>query len=135
MALVDAVREVGRIPLDTASRAAKKRYSERLSHKLAEELADALRGAGFPSVKPAKGGPREREFQGGLGPKKVDVEKFENITLLLFEPVTEDPKTPIIRLIDGSTKREMPEQEYLASLRHIYNQRNPHDQLGDEDVS
>ncbi|MGH9665118.1 MAG: hypothetical protein ACRD9L_11900, partial [Bryobacteraceae bacterium] len=49
------------------------RYSERLSRYLAVEVSSALRTAGFPNVKPLPGGPGEKEFQGGLGPKKVDV--------------------------------------------------------------
>src|SRR5690606_3093110 len=32
-----------------------------------------LRSIGFPNVRPLPGGPGERAFQGGLGPKKVDV--------------------------------------------------------------
>src|SRR5439155_17728926 len=40
---------------------------------LAMEVADGLRGVGLPNVRPMRGGPGERVFQGGLGPKKVDV--------------------------------------------------------------
>ena len=73
MSLVDAVRAAGLRPLPSATRAEKKRYSEVLSAALAEEVADGLRNAGFPAVRPLRGGPGEKAFQGGLGPKKVDV--------------------------------------------------------------
>ncbi|MCL4369956.1 MAG: hypothetical protein M1380_03480, partial [Chloroflexi bacterium] len=61
------------MPPTTAQQATKKRYSEQLSAALAIELAAALRSIGFRGVRPLKGGPGEVEFQGGLGPKKVDV--------------------------------------------------------------
>lgn len=72
MALVDAVYGVGAYPLE-GTQAEKKRYAELLSNALAAEVAQGLRGMGFPNVKPLSGGPGEREFQGGLGPKRVDV--------------------------------------------------------------
>lgn len=73
MALVDAVRAAGTMPALGAAQAVKKRYSELLSAALAYEVAAGLRAVGFPHVKPARGGPGEKEFQGGLGPKRVDV--------------------------------------------------------------
>src|SRR6516162_6222155 len=73
MPLVDAVHAAGAYPAPEAAQAAKKRYSERLSQHLAYEVTDGLRGAGFPNVRPERGGPGERAFQGGLWPKKVDV--------------------------------------------------------------
>lgn len=85
MALRDAVLRAGIIPSNTAERDEKKAYSEKLSHGLAIEVADALRSYGFARVKPdrltiAKGKHKgeikivkEKEFQGGLGPKRVDV--------------------------------------------------------------
>ena len=73
MPLLDAVRAAGLIPPLTAPQSLKKRYSELLSAALAVEVADGLRALGFTNVKPIRGGPGEREFQGGLGPKKVDV--------------------------------------------------------------
>lgn len=63
----------GLIPPNSASQSSKKRYSELLSAALAVEVADGLRAIGFANVKPARGGPGEKAFQGGLGPKKVDV--------------------------------------------------------------
>ena len=73
MSLMDAVVATGIVPPDTASRSTKKRYSEELSRNLAYEIAGGLRRVGFRNVKPMPGGPGEKEFQGGLGPKKVDV--------------------------------------------------------------
>ena len=85
MALRDAVIRAGVIPADQVEQKTKKRYSEMLSHELAIEVADGLRARGFATMKPMretikKGKKRgqiqirkEKEFQGGLGPKRVDV--------------------------------------------------------------
>lgn len=85
MALKDAVVRAGTIPPDSASQPDKKGYSEKLSHELAIEVADALRALGFGTIRPCrevvssgkhKGNikiVKEKEFQGGLGPKRVDV--------------------------------------------------------------
>lgn len=73
MSLSDAVAAIGPRADDGAPQADKRRYSERLSAALAEEVAAGLRRAGFCDVKPLRGGPGEKAFQGGLGPKKVDV--------------------------------------------------------------
>ncbi len=51
----------------------KKRYAERLSHAIAPALATALRARGLTGTKPLPGQPGEKAFQGGLGPKRVDV--------------------------------------------------------------
>jgi len=218
MSLLDAVTATGPIPADDASREVKKAYSERLSRHLAEEVAAGVRQLGFPRVKPLRGGPGEKEFQGGLGPKKVDVsysdeqhglllavsiktisfapfgknlknrfgdlcteaitlhmrfpysvvcalfafpaacdedfkqrrslstfrvatrlfstvsgrreytdagEKFENVTMMLFQPVSADTQ-PQVRLFDAQTEEEVPEAEYFKRLLAIYNRRNPH---------
>ena len=37
------------------------------------EVADGLRSVGFEKTKPLRDGTTEKEFQGGLGPKRVDV--------------------------------------------------------------
>ena len=230
MSLLDAVAAIGPIPADDASREVKKAYSERLSRHLAEEVAASLRRAGFPKVKPLRGGPGEKEFQGGLGPKTVDVsysdeqhglllavsiktisfapfgknlknrfgdlcteaitlhmrfpysvvcalfafpaacdedlkqrrslstfrvatklfatiagrrehtdpgEKFENVTMMLFQPVSSEAP-PQVRLLDAQTEEELPEAEYFKRLLAIYNRRNPHaiiDALEDESES
>jgi hypothetical protein len=73
MSLADAISKAGPIPPETSSRAVKKRYAETLSKCLAEELAEGLRQKGFTGTRPLAGGPGEKAFQGGLGPKKVDV--------------------------------------------------------------
>lgn len=85
MGLRDAVIRAGWIPSDQVEQKTKKRYSEMLSHELAIEVADGLRERGFSAMKPfreiiTKGKrkgevqiKKEKEFQGGLGPKRVDV--------------------------------------------------------------
>jgi hypothetical protein len=85
MSLTDAVIRAGVIPRDDVEQKTKKRYSEILSHELAIEVADGLRNRGFSSMRPIrevisrgkKKGTiqikKEKEFQGGLGPKRVDV--------------------------------------------------------------
>ena len=224
--LLDAIIAAGVLPPADARKEDKKRYAEILSQQLAQEVAAGLRDAGFEGVKPLRGGPGERAFQGGLGPKKVDVsfadeqhglqlaisiksitaapfgknlknrfydlcpegitlhlrfpysvicalfcfpiaadqditpvrttstyerakkllstisgrreytdpgEKFENVTMLLFQPVTEDNSAPpSIRLTDTLTNRDMTEAEYFEMIRQIYNRRNPHNAIGDD---
>ncbi len=225
MSLVDALLAAGPIAPATGTQSAKKRYSELLSKHLAIEVADGLRAVGFPAVKPARGGPGEKAFQGGLGPKKVDVsyaderhglllavsiktitatpygknlknrfsdlcteaitlhlrfpysvvcalfafpvsadqdltvgrtlstfaratkllatisgreeytdpgEKFENVTMLLFEPAAAGGPPPSFKLIDSVRTKEMTEQDYFLMLREIYNRRNPHAAVGQE---
>jgi hypothetical protein len=73
VSLRDAVKAAGAAPPMDAVQSLKKRYSEVLSRHLAVEVAAGLRKIGFPKVKPERGGPHEKEFQGGLGPKKLDV--------------------------------------------------------------
>lgn len=226
MSLVDAVIATGPIPDATASQAVKKSYSERLSNHLAREVAQGLRDVGFGNVHPLREGATEKTFQGGLGPKRVDVsfsddqnglllaisiksinfpkfgknlknrfgdllteaitlhlrfpfsvvcmlfafpvaanndigpkgklstferarrlfatvggrkdytdpgEKFEDITLMLFEPFVEPSLTPSIQLFDAQTNRLLTEEEYFRQLLQVYNQRNPHALIGDEE--
>jgi hypothetical protein len=226
MALTDAVIAAGIWPSSEARQDVKKRYSEVLSQRLAQEVAAGLRAVGFNNVKPLPGGPGERAFHGGLGPKKVDVsyadeqhglllavsiksitsapfgknlknrfydlcpegitlhlrfpysvvcalfcfphgadedqsgtrkistfrraqkllstisgrmeytdpgEKFENISLMLFQPLTDDQAIkPSVRLFDALTNIEMSESEYYDALRQLYNRRNPHAAIGDD---
>lgn len=221
MGLLDAVVAAGFI-----GEPSKKRYSEVLSQKLAQEVSAGLRGIGFPNVKPLPGGAGEKAFQGGLGPKRVDVsyaderhglilavsiktitsepfgknlknrfydlcpegitlhlrfpysvgcalfcfpnaatedltssrkistfervrkllatisgrqeytdpgEKFENVTMMLFQPVTRDPAaTPWVRLIDTTTNKQLTEAEYFDTIRQIHNRRNPHTAIGED---
>lgn len=211
----------------TASQAEKRRYAERLSSALAVEVADGLRTVGVSNVRPARGGPGERAFQGGLGPKKVDVsyaderhglllavsikticvrpygknlknrfgdlcteaitlhmrfpysvvcalfampeeadqdttarrristfqraamllgtisgraehssaaEKLENVTMLLFRPLRAEDGEPWVRLFDATNMQEVSEEAYFRRLREIYNLRNPHAQIGVEEL-
>lgn len=221
MGLLDAVVAAGVI-----GEPSKKRYSEVLSQKLAHEVAAGLRGIGFPNVKPLRGGAGEKAFQGGLGPKRVDVsyadeqhglilavsiktitsepygknlknrfydlcpegitlhlrfpysvvcalfcfpnaanedvtavrkvstferarkllatisgrqeytdpgEKFENVTMMLFQPVTHDTSVkPWVRLVDTISNRQMTEPEYFDTIRQVYNRRNPHTAIGED---
>jgi hypothetical protein len=224
MSLSDAVRAVGTLPGDGAERADKKRYSELLSKALAGEVAEGLRKAGFPDAKPHRGGPGEKEFQGGLGPKRVDVsysderhglllavsiksicvapfgknlknrfsdlcteaitlhlrfpysvicalfafpeassldhsegralstfdratrlfatisgrgeytdpgEKFENVTMMLFRPCTEEGAEPTVQLFDALTAEKLTEAEYYQMLVRTFNARNPHAAIGE----
>lgn len=90
MGLLDAVIAAGHI-----GEPSKKRYSEVLSQKLAQELAAGLRGIGFPNVKPLQGGVGEKAFQGGLGPKRVDVsyadEQHGLILAVSIKTITSEP--------------------------------------------
>ena len=226
MSLLDAVKAAGLICGDEATQAQKKRYSEMLSAALAVELADGLREVGFPKVRPVRGGPGEKAFQGGLGPKKVDVsyadeqhglllavsvksinvapfgknlknrfsdlcteaitlhlrfpysvvcalfafpegadddvtagrkastfqratklfatisgreeytdpgEKFENVTMMLVGPCRDGGEEPWLRLVDTVTGKEISEEDYFQLLRRIFNERNPHATVGEDD--
>jgi len=73
LSLARAVERTGSLPGDDARQDAKKRYSEILSTNLAAEVARDLEVLGFEDIRPGPGGRGEREFQGGLGPKRVDV--------------------------------------------------------------
>jgi hypothetical protein len=227
MSLGDAVLATGPLPPDSISQDKKKRYSEVLSSHLARELAAELRNVGFKNVRPLPDGPTERAFQGGLGPKKVDVsysdeqhglmlavsiksicfspfgknlknrfgdllteaitlhlrfpysvicmlfafpiasheditklrpistfsramklfatvsgrkdytdpgEKFENVTMMLFEPVTPSQPNGSFSLYDAKTTKLITVEEYIQTLRRIYNERNPHAPVGERDL-
>lgn len=227
MSLIDAIIATGVLPPEDATQAQKKRYSEILSSHLAREVAYGLRSVGFPDVKPTRDGPGEKAFQGGLGPKKVDVsysdeqhglllaisiksinfppfgknlknrfgdllteaitlhlrfpysvvcmlfafplashadvtkgrristfaramklfatvsgrrdytdpgEKFENVTMMLFEPLSGRKRKPKISLFDAQTGITMSEDMYFLRLREIYNNRNPHGLIGEDSL-
>ncbi len=78
MTLLNAIIKGGPLPNPNATQAEKKRFSEILSAHLAQEVGEGLRGVGFKNVKPVPGGPGERAFHGGLGPKKVDVSSADD---------------------------------------------------------
>lgn len=227
MSFSDAIVATGALPPSDAKQSDKKRYSEVLSSHLAEEVADGLRAVGFPRIMPERGGPGEKAFQGGLGPKKVDVsysdeqhglllavsiksinsppfgknlknrfgdllteaitlhlrfpysvvcmlfafpiasnedvtkarkvstfaralklfstvsgrrdytdpgEKFENVTMMLFEPYAGRRRKPKFQLFDAKTGKELTETDYFLILRKIYNERNPHALVGEENL-
>ena len=56
-------------------------------------------------------------------------EKFENVTLMLFQPPSADD-SGWVRLYSAETKQEMSETEYFCMLRDVYNERNPHMSIG-----
>jgi len=227
MSLKDAIVATGPLPIGEVTQAQKKRYSEILSSHLAREVADGLRAVGFPNVMPRRDGPGEKAFQGGLGPKKVDVsysdeqhglllavsiksinfppfgknlknrfgdllteaitlhlrfpysvvcmlfafpiasnedltkgrklstfdramklfatvsgrrdytdpgEKFENVAMMLFEPYSAKRRRPKFQLFDAGTREQLTEADYFLTLGKIYNERNPHAQIGEENV-
>ncbi len=57
-------------------------------------------------------------------------EKFENVTMMLFQPATAGGAKPSVRLIDATTEREVTEAAYLKTLLDLYNRRNPHAMVG-----
>ena len=233
MSILDAVSAAGRYPDRDANQSEKKRYAERLSNALAPEIAQALRDLNVPNVKPLPDQPGEKAFQGGLGPKRVDVtysdeqhglllavsiksitappfgknlknrfgdlcteaitlhmrfpysvvcclfafpndadhdttqgrpvstfrramklmsttsgreeytdpgEKFESVSMMLFQPITAECDTPWVKLFDAHTGCEISEEHYFNNLISLFNNRNPHasidletlDQSGDD---
>ena len=52
-------------------------------------------------------------------------EKFENVTMMLFEPI-DDAGLASVKLVDTLTKERLTEQQYFARLLEIHNRRNPH---------
>jgi hypothetical protein len=114
MALRDAVIRAGVIPPDTADRVEKKTYSETLSRHLAIEVADSLRAQGFARIKPmreiaTKGKHKgkeqikqEKEFQGGLGPKRVDVSFSDDRHGLLLAVTIKTLNFPSFPAIKGT---------------------------------
>ena len=53
---------------------------------------------------------------------------------MLFEPFVSDDVTPHFELIDASTNTPYSESEYFEYLRQIYNSRNPHGLIGEDDL-
>ena len=52
---------------------------------------------------------------------------------MLFQPVVAEGPQPWIKLVDSETRRERAEPDYFLLLREIYNKRNPHAIIGEED--
>jgi len=53
-------------------------------------------------------------------------EKFEDVTLLLFDPGEGRRPEPSLKLFEASSGQELSEAQYYQKLRNIYNTRNPH---------
>lgn len=58
-------------------------------------------------------------------------EKFENMSMLLFQPV-EPGKVPHVTVVDCETGENRTEEEYFHALLQIFNRRNPHLLIGDD---
>ena len=76
--LAVAFQTLGQKPPDSAPRAPKQSYSQRMSAAVALALAEELRERGMKETRPAGPGVlgtsgAERRMAGGLGPKRVDV--------------------------------------------------------------
>ena len=76
--LLEALRNLGAKPSDSASRSDKKDYSQRMSAEIAQVLGTALRERGLLDARPSPPGESgvsgaERRMAGGIGNKKVDV--------------------------------------------------------------
>lgn len=76
--LTQGLKTLGGKPPDSATRAAKQNYSQRVSEVFARAFAGELRERGMSGALPAPLGVRgatgaERRMAGGIGPKRVDV--------------------------------------------------------------
>lgn len=77
-------------PEDTATREAKKRYSELMSEALAPAFAEALRARGMTDIRPAgpgevdAGGGGQLPLAGGLGAKTIDLSWASEQSGLIF---------------------------------------------------
>lgn len=101
--LATGLRRLPPKPADNAGRAAKRRYSEKMSQVIAAALAEELRQRGLLGTRPGGDGEEgttgaERRMSGGIGAKKVDVTwATEESGLLLAISVkcinAKDPKT------------------------------------------
>ncbi|MGH9611973.1 MAG: hypothetical protein ACRD4P_02715 [Bryobacteraceae bacterium] len=144
MALRDAVIRAGVIPADTVSQAQKKRYSELLSHHLAIEVADGLRALGFAEMRPMrqivqtgknKGTEKiikEKEFQGGLGPKRVDVSFSDDRHGLMLAVSIKGINFPSFPRLRGS---DPPECDYSKPGNFSKNVKNRFGDLTTESIT
>ncbi len=71
--IIEALRLAGPKPAESAGRAAKKAYTERISHRLAPAVSAMLQERGLKGCLPNPRGGTERRYAGGIGAKKVDV--------------------------------------------------------------
>lgn len=58
-------------------------------------------------------------------------EKFENMTMLLFQPVQSEV-APNVKLVDCVSGVEITEEAYFQNLRSIFDRRNPHLSLSED---
>ena len=126
MSFLDTVIATGPIPDRTTTREVKKRYSEQLSRNLAIQVAQGLRNAGFPTVKPEPGGPQEKEFQGGLGPKKVDISYSDEQHGLIFavsiKTITAPPFGKNLKNRFGDWLGKEKDEDYLLNNTRLVGQ-------------
>ncbi|HWN07961.1 MAG TPA: hypothetical protein VNO50_01505 [Pyrinomonadaceae bacterium] len=61
-------------------------------------------------------------------------EKFENVTMMLFQPVTNSKRKVKFTLVDARTGQSITEDQYFQRLRQLYNDRNPHAPIGEPDL-
>jgi hypothetical protein len=61
-------------------------------------------------------------------------EKFEDITMMLFRPLREGGAEPWVKLYPVAPAHEISEEQYFKRLRDIFNVRNPHVQVGVEEL-
>jgi hypothetical protein len=62
-------------------------------------------------------------------------EKFENVTMMLFEPYGGKRKRqPRFQLFDAKTGQEITEAAYFQTVRQLYNERNPHALVGEANL-
>lgn len=64
-------------------------------------------------------------------------ERFEDVTMLLFRPLCQEGDEPRIRLYQagvGQNLTEISEDEYFYRLKRLYNLRNPHAPIGEENL-
>ena len=59
-------------------------------------------------------------------------EKLEDVTMMLFQPVTDSGPEPYVKLIDARARQEIGEEAYFLRLRALYDIRNPHAAIGEE---
>jgi hypothetical protein len=57
-------------------------------------------------------------------------EKFENASLLLYEPAGGQSPPAIVRIVNASSGSAIAEADYFRLLRELYNIRNPHNRIG-----
>lgn len=57
-------------------------------------------------------------------------EKFENVTMLLYDTVSKSSGDLNLSIFDAISERELTETEYFRMVLDLYNKRNPHAAIG-----